>query len=94
MPIIELRNLSKCYRSGNITVTALNKVNFKVGRGDFVCLAGPSGSGKSTLLHLAGILDSPTEGEVIINGQVTRDFSKTAAALFQVRQVGLLTVVG
>lgn len=90
MPVIELKNLTRYYRNGDITVTALKGINLTVESGDFVCIAGPSGSGKSTLLHLAGILDKPSKGEVIINGQETGDLSRTAAALFRRRNLGFI----
>jgi len=90
MAFIELNNLSKLYCNGNITITALNQVNLKVDRGDFVCIAGPSGPEESTLLHLTGILDTPSKGEVIINGKATRVLNKTSAALFRRKNLGFI----
>lgn len=90
MPIIELKKLSKIYRAGNNTVTALNNINLSIEKGEFVCVAGPSGSGKSTLLHIAGILDAPSEGEVIINGRQSRYFGRTDAALFRRQYIGFI----
>jgi putative ABC transport system ATP-binding protein len=90
MSIIELQNLSKIYSTGNNKVTALSKVSLSIEKGAFVCIAGPSGSGKSTLLHIAGILDIPSEGEVIINNQQSRFFGRTEAALFRRHNIGFI----
>lgn len=65
---LEVRNLSKIFRSDAGRVVALRKVNIIVRKGEFVAIVGPSGSGKSTLLNLLGALDKPTSGKVIIGG--------------------------
>jgi putative ABC transport system ATP-binding protein len=90
MAIIELKDISKSYRTVKSTVHALRDVCLSIDRGDFVCVAGPSGSGKSTLLHLAGTLDNPSSGQVIINGRKTAGFSRTAAALFRRQNIGFI----
>ncbi len=66
--LIETRNLTKIYGNG-AEVRALDDVNMRVRRGEFLTVMGPSGSGKSTLLNMLGALDRPTRGEVFINGQ-------------------------
>ncbi len=68
-PIIEVRNLKKEFKLGGENVAALRGVNFAIQRGEMVSIIGPSGSGKSTLLGLIGGLDTPTSGQVIIDGQ-------------------------
>lgn len=65
---LEVRNLSKIFKSDAGRVVALRKVNIIVRKGEFVAIVGPSGSGKSTLLNLLGALDKPTSGKVIIGG--------------------------
>jgi putative ABC transport system ATP-binding protein len=67
-PVVELRNVSKTYKMDETEVRALNKVNLKITRDDFLAIMGPSGSGKSTLLHIMGCLDRPTEGRVTVDG--------------------------
>ncbi len=73
MAIIEVRDLTKTYGSGDTAVKALDAVNLSVDEGKFVAVMGPSGCGKSTLLHLIGGLDRPSAGKVLIEGN---DISK------------------
>jgi putative ABC transport system ATP-binding protein len=67
-PVIELNNVSKSYKMGDVEVQALKNVNLKMNKKNFVAIMGPSGSGKSTLLHMIGCLDRPTEGKIILDG--------------------------
>ncbi|MEQ1884862.1 MAG: ABC transporter ATP-binding protein [Bryobacteraceae bacterium] len=67
--MIEIQNLKKTYRVGDVDVHALRGVNLKVERGEFVSIVGPSGSGKSTLFHILGGLTPPTSGTVHIDGR-------------------------
>ncbi|MSV34833.1 MAG: ABC transporter ATP-binding protein [Bryobacterales bacterium] len=69
VPMIEIRNLHKTYRVGEIDVHALRGANLSVARGEFLAVVGPSGSGKSTLFHILGGLTPPTSGTVHIGGQ-------------------------
>lgn len=71
--LVELVNVSKEYRVGEIYTVALKDVSFKVCEGDLVAIMGPSGSGKTTLLNIVGLLDRPTRGKVFFEG---RDVSK------------------
>jgi lipoprotein-releasing system ATP-binding protein len=66
--IIEIRDLTKIYTDG-LGVKALDGLNMTVKRGEFLSIIGPSGSGKSTLLHIIGILDTPTSGTILIDGE-------------------------
>jgi lipoprotein-releasing system ATP-binding protein len=65
-PIIELKNLTKTYKNG-VEFNALDNVNLKIERGEFIAIVGPSGSGKSTLMHLIGLLDTPSSGTLLID---------------------------
>lgn len=78
--MIELKNVSKTYKTGKTFVQALKSVNFSIHKSDFVLIRGPSGSGKSTLLNIVGLLDNPSEGEVLLNGKPVsfEDFDKLA----------------
>lgn len=90
MFVLETQDLTKRYQMGSITVTALDGVNFTVGRGEFVAIMGPSGSGKSTLLHLLGGLDVPSSGEVILAGQPLSRLGDDEITRFRRRKVGFI----
>jgi len=66
--MITLKNIQKLYQTKNIETMALDEINFHVNKGEFVSVMGPSGCGKSTLLNIMGLLDTPTHGEIEING--------------------------
>ena len=69
MSIVEVKDAKKFYALGKTTVEAVKGVSFQIEQGDFISIAGPSGSGKSTILNMIGLIDTPTEGEVFIQGQ-------------------------
>jgi putative ABC transport system ATP-binding protein len=69
LPMIEVRNVHKVYRSGSRLVEALRGISCRIDPGRFAFIVGPSGSGKSSLLYLLGALDQPTSGEIIVDGQ-------------------------
>lgn len=71
MAIVSLDSVHKIYPLGKTEVHAVKGVSFNIEKGDFISIAGPSGSGKSTILNMIGCIDTPSEGEVIINGQST-----------------------
>ena len=68
MALLELRNVSKIYHTGGEEIRALDDVSLDLENGEFISIIGPSGSGKSTLMHILGCLDSPTRGEVRLDG--------------------------
>ncbi|WP_248896366.1 ABC transporter ATP-binding protein [Haloplanus halobius] len=76
MSIIELTDVVKRYQSGEEVVEALKAVDFHAERGEMVLVTGPSGSGKSTLLNMIGLLDTPTEGTILLNGRNVTDFDE------------------
>ncbi len=69
MPLITLKQVKRCYRLGQTSITALSDINLQIEQGEFVAVWGPSGSGKSTLCNLIGTLDNPTFGQIIVNGR-------------------------
>jgi ABC-type lipoprotein export system ATPase subunit len=88
--MIELRQVSKHYRMGANTVKALDNVSLRIDEGEFVAIRGPSGSGKSTLMHLLGFLDSPTEGEIILDGKNLAHVSPRERATIRCRKIGFI----
>ena len=73
--MIEVKNITKTYKTGDLEFQALSNVSFSIADGEFVAIMGPSGSGKSTLMHILGALDSPTSGTYFLDG---RDVSSLA----------------
>ncbi|MCA9391775.1 ABC transporter ATP-binding protein [candidate division WWE3 bacterium] len=69
MSIISLKNISKVYSSKYLSVTALHEINIELDKGSMIAIMGPSGSGKSTLMNVIGLLDRPSSGEIIIDGE-------------------------
>lgn len=69
--MLDVQKLCKRYRVGDVVVSALEDISFSVERGAFLSIMGPSGSGKSTLLQILGLLDTPTEGHCLLEGQDT-----------------------
>jgi putative ABC transport system ATP-binding protein len=90
MAILEANDVSKHYQMGEVTVDALDGVDFVVGKGEFVAVMGPSGSGKSTLLHLLGGLDKTTDGEVTLGGRRLSVMSDKEVTLARRRNVGFV----
>lgn len=88
--IVETKNLKKYYQMGDNTVKALDGIDFRVKGQEFVAIIGKSGSGKSTLLHMLGGLDSPTEGEVRIDGKCILGLKKEQLAIFRRRKIGFI----
>ena len=86
--VLELRGVSRVHGIGEAAVRALAAVNLVVNPGELVAVMGPSGSGKSTLLHLAGGLDSPTSGEVLVEGTALSGLSRKQLAQLRRRAVG------
>jgi putative ABC transport system ATP-binding protein len=88
MSILELRDVHRVHGSGDTAVHALRGLTLTVNAGELVAVMGPSGSGKSTLLNLAGGLDRPTRGEVVVDGTVLGALSRGELAALRRRRVG------
>ena len=88
--MIELKNISKTYKTGKIEFKASKNINLKIKKGEFVAIMGPSGSGKSTLMHLIGFLDKPDEGEYVFKGINTSKFSDDELAILRNKTIGFV----
>ena len=88
--IVETKNLKKYYQSGTNMVKALDGVDFRVKSEEFVSIIGKSGSGKSTLLHMIGGLDTPTSGNVLVDGKNLAGLTKEQLAVFRRRKIGFV----
>ncbi|TRX62343.1 ABC transporter ATP-binding protein [Corynebacterium hiratae] len=87
---LELENITCVFGSGARQVTALDSVNLQLQPGELVAVMGPSGSGKSTLLNVAGLLQPPTSGRVLLDGADVSQLSKAKAAIARRRHLGLV----
>ena len=90
MRILETKNLTKIYGSGDTEVRALDGVSLSVENGEFVAIVGTSGSGKSTLLHMLGGLDRPTSGSVTVDGKDIFSLRDEALTIFRRRKIGFV----
>jgi putative ABC transport system ATP-binding protein len=88
MSVLELHDVSKMYGDGPAEVHALRGVSLTVAEGELVAVMGPSGSGKSTLLTIAGTLEEPTEGEVLVGGTSVLGMSRNDRARLRRRSIG------
>lgn len=88
--VIELQNIKRDFRVGDETVHALRGVSFSITEGEFVTIMGTSGSGKSTLLNTLGCLDTPTDGEYLLDGIPVRSMSKPQRAVLRNRKIGFV----
>jgi len=89
-PVISVRDLTRNYQLGEVTVRALRGVSFDVQPGEFISITGPSGSGKSTFMHLIGCLDKPTSGEYFLDGKNVAKASKDELALVRNQKIGFV----
>lgn len=90
MAIVEFKNVSRVYTSGDHELKALDDVNLTLDEGKFVVVLGPSGAGKSTLLNLLGGLDSPTSGKIYVQGKDISKLSNDALAEYRAETVGFV----
>ncbi len=88
--MIRLENVSKIYRMGERHIKALDSVSLELKKGDFISVIGPSGSGKSTLLHIMGLIDTPTRGRVIFDGEDVSDLKERQLSRLRLRKIGFV----
>lgn len=90
MAVLEVKELTKRYGTGESEVIALDHVSFSVKKGEFVAIVGVSGSGKSTLMNLIGGVDVPTSGSVCIEGKEITQMNESELAVFRRRNIGII----
>lgn len=90
MAVLEVKELTKIYGSGDNRVVALDHVSFQVKKGEFVAIVGASGSGKSTLMNLIGGIDRPTSGSVTIEEKELFGMNESELAIFRRRNIGIV----
>ena len=90
MNVIEFKNVRKEFKDGDQIIQGLKEPNFSAAAGEFIGIIGPSGSGKSTFLTLAGGLQTPTAGEVLINGQAFSEEKEKKRAKIRFKEIGFI----
>ena len=88
--LIEVKNVTKIFKSGEVEIVALKKISFSIEKGEFVAIIGPSGSGKSTLMHILGCLDKPTSGQYFFERNDVSKLSDDELAEIRKRKVGFV----
>jgi putative ABC transport system ATP-binding protein len=88
--MIEVKNITKIYKTGNVETRVLRDISFSIGDGEFVAIIGPSGSGKSTLMHILGCLDTPTSGQYFFEGKDVSKLSDDELADIRKKKIGFV----
>lgn len=89
-PIVVVKDVTKEYIMGEVTVKASDKMSFEIYRGEFVVVLGPSGSGKSTVLNMIGGMDRPTYGEVLVEGENITNYSDNQLTMYRRKNIGFV----
>ena len=90
MSYVEFKNVSKTYKTGDVSVEALKDASFEIGKGEICVIVGQSGAGKTTLLNILGGMDRLTEGEVYLDGTEVSDYNKKQLATYRRRDIGFV----
>jgi len=89
-PLIKLEGVKKVFYTDEVETHALDNINLEIRNGEYVAIAGPSGCGKSTLLSILGLLDTPTDGRYMLNGQLVTDLALSQRARVRNREIGFI----
>jgi putative ABC transport system ATP-binding protein len=89
-PLIHLEGVTKVFYTDEVETHALSNIHLEIQRGEYVAIAGPSGGGKTTLLSILGLLDTPTEGKYMLNGQAVENLSFSERAKVRNREIGFI----
>lgn len=88
--IVELKNVSKTYNTGDTEFKALDNIDLSINKGEFVVILGPSGAGKSTLLNLIGGMDTPTSGSIKIDGEEISKYNENKLSEYRAENIGFI----
>ncbi len=89
-PLIHLDGLKKVFFTDEVETHALSEIHLQIEKGDYISIAGPSGCGKSTLLSILGLLDSPSDGRYLLNGEPVENLSTSSRARIRNREIGFI----
>ncbi len=90
MNLLDLKNITKTYITGDTKFDALRKVNLTITEGEFISITGPSGTGKSTLMHIIGLLDNPTDGQIFLEGKDVSKLNETRLSQIRNKTLGFV----
>lgn len=90
MPFLKAVNISRFYEVGTSKIEAISNISLEIEKGDFLAIVGKSGSGKSTLMHILGLLDTPSSGKLILNGEEVSTLSEERMAKLRNKEIGFV----
>ncbi len=90
MAFIEVKNLTKTYKMGEVTIKAIDKASFTIEKGELVVVLGPSGAGKTTILNILGGMDTPTSGSVFVNNEEISKYNKKELTKYRRYDIGFV----
>jgi putative ABC transport system ATP-binding protein len=90
MALVQIENISKIYKTGDVEVAALSNINLSIEKSAFVSFVGPSGSGKTTMLNMIGCLDKPSSGQILVDGKQVGSFDRKQRAVFRGDVIGFI----